>query len=201
MMVIIGLTGSIAMGKSTLASMFCDEGLPVYDADQTVHDLLATGGAAAKSVGQAFPETVCEDGSINRSTLGKLVFNEGNLRQKLEQILHPLVSMERDRWLDNYRRDKMPFVVLDIPLLFETGGEKDCDVTVVASSSHYIQKLRALSRGNMTPDQFDSILSLQMPDTMKRGKADFVVPTDFGLTASRWYIRRILDVLRSRNDA
>jgi dephospho-CoA kinase len=200
-MVIIGLTGSIAMGKSTLASMFRDESVPVYDADQTVHDLLAAGGAAAKPVGQAFPEAVCEDGSINRSTLGKLVFNEGNLRQKLEKILHPLVRMERDRWLDDYLRDKVPIVVLDIPLLFETGGEKDCDVTVVASSSQYIQRLRALSRGNMTPDQFDSILSLQMPDAMKREKADFVVPTDFGLTASRWYIRRILDVLRGRDNA
>jgi dephospho-CoA kinase len=200
-MIIIGLTGSIAMGKTAVAAMFRDEGVPVHDADQAVHDLMAAGGMAAEPVGQAFPKAVRDDGSIDRSILGELVFNDGSLRQKLEQILYPLLRIERDQWLDNYRLKEEPIIVLDVPLLFETGGEKDCDVTVLASSSPYLQRRRALSRQNMTSDRFDAILSLQMPDAMKRQKADFVVPTDFGFTASRWYVRRIIEILRGRTNA
>lgn len=197
-MKIIGLTGSIAMGKSAMASMFRDEGIPVHDADQAVHDLMSAGGMAAGPVGEAFPQAVREDGSIDRPTLGRLVFNNGQLRQQLEQILHPLVRLERDEWLALHQDQHTPFVALDVPLLFETGGEKDCDITVVASASPYLQRRRALARPQMTPERFDAILELQMPDKMKREKADFVVPTDYGFTASRWHIRRILDVLKAK---
>ena len=198
-MIIIGLTGSIAMGKSTMASMFRDEGVPVHDADQAVHDLMAAGGMAAAPVGEVVPDAVREDGSIDRPTLGKLVFNNGQLRQQLEQILHPLVRLERDQWLAHHRDQHADIVALDVPLLFETGGEKDCDVTVVASSSAYLQRRRALARPNMTSDRLDAILQLQMPDDMKRDRADFIVPTDFGFSASRWHVRKILDILNQRD--
>ena len=198
-MIIIGLTGSIAMGKSAMASMFRDEGVPVHDADQAVHDLMAAGGMAAAPVGEVFPDAVREDGSIDRPTLGKLVFNNGQLRQQLEQILHPLVRLERDQWLAHHRDQQADIVALDVPLLFETGGEKDCDVTVVASSSAYLQRRRALARPNMTADRLDAILQLQMPDDMKRDRADFIVPTDFGFSASRWHVRKILDILNQRD--
>ena len=200
-MLIIGLTGSIAMGKSAMAAMFRDEGIPVHDADQAVHDLMSAGGMAAAPVGETFPEAVQSDGSIDRPTLGKLVFNNGELRQKLEQILHPLVRLERDQWLATHRDKNIPIVALDVPLLFETGGEKDCDVTVVASASPYLQRKRALARPNMTPDRLDAILTLQMPDEMKREKADFIVPTDFGFSASRWHIHKIIEVLKAKANA
>ena len=200
-MMIIGLTGSIAMGKSTMAQMFRDAGVPVHDADQAVHDLMAAGGMAASPVGEAFPAARRDDGSIDRPSLGKLVFNDGALRQKLEQILHPLVRMERDQWMEAQKKAGHPFIGLDVPLLFETGGEKDCDITVVASSSPYLQRKRALKRPNMTADRLGAILELQMPDAMKREKADFIVPTDFGLIASRWYVDRIIALLKDRCDA
>lgn len=198
-MIIIGLTGSIAMGKSAMATMFREKGVPVHDADKAVHDLMAAGGMAADPVGQAFPEARNDDGGIDRPTLGRLIFNDGQLRQQLEQILHPLVRMERDQWIDQNKKDKMPFVGLDVPLLFETGGEKECDVTVVASCRAFLQRKRALARVNMTPDRLDAILNLQMPDEMKREKADFVVSTDFGFTASQWYVERILAVLKENH--
>ncbi len=194
-MKIIGLTGSIAMGKSAMAAMFRKEGVPVHDADQAVHDLMAAGGMAAGPVGEAFPDARANDGGIDRPTLGRLVFNDGNLRQQLEQILHPLVRMERDQWLDQQRQLNHAVAGLDVPLLFETGGEKDCDVTVVASCSPYLQRKRALLRPNMTDERFDAILNLQMPDEMKREKADFIVPTDFGFTASQWHVQRIINQL------
>ena len=197
-MIIIGLTGSIATGKTTIARMFHSEGVPVHDADSAVHDLLSAKGAASAPVGEMFPEAVRPDGGIDRPTLGKLVFEDGPLRQKLEQILHPLVRAERDEWLASQRTAKAPFVVLDVPLLFETGGEKDCDVTLVVSCSPYLQRLRALQRPNMTEERLNAILNLQMPDDLKRQKADFIIPTDFGQTASLWHILKILAILKAR---
>ena len=197
-MMIIGLTGSIAMGKSAMTTMFRDEGVPVHDADKAVHDLMGAGGMAAKPVGDVFPEARLADGSIDRPTLGRLIFNDGPLRQRLEHILHPLVRLERDEWLKQHKKDGQHFIGFDVPLLFETGGEKDCDVSVVASCGAYLQRTRALSRPNMTEERFEAILDLQMPDAMKREKADFVIPTDFGFTASRWYVQRILAILKDR---
>ena len=200
-MITLGLTGSIAMGKSAMAQLFRDEGVPVHDADQAVHDLMASGGMAAEPVAKAFPDAQRDDGSIDRGILGRLVFNDGALRQQLEQILHPLVRLERDQWLAQQKEDGHLMAGLDVPLLFETGGEKECDVTVVASCGPYLQRRRALARPNMTPERLDAILNLQMPDIMKQDKADFVVPTNFGFTASRWYIQRILALLKERHHA
>lgn len=196
-MIILGLTGSIAMGKSTMANLFRDEGIAVHDADQAVHGLMDVGGAAAQPVGELFPDALRDDGSINRAALGQLVFSNGENRVKLEQILHPLVRQERDDWLKNHKNNNAFCVALDVPLLFETGGEKDCDFTVVASASSYLQQQRALSRQGMTKERLDAILELQMPDHMKREAADFVVPTDYGKSTSRWYVQRILKQLKN----
>ena len=195
-MLILGLTGSIAMGKSTMAMQFRQEGIPVHDADQAVHDLMAAGGAATAQVASLFPEAQNPDGSIDRPSLGRLVFNNGEARQQLEGILHPLVRQNRDDWLKSHEDDGAWCVALDVPLLFETGGEKDCDATVVATTSPYQQRIRALSRPGMTPDRLDAILELQMPDKMKRDHADFVIPTSYGRLVSLFYIRQCLEQCR-----
>lgn len=184
------------MGKSTMAQLFRDEGVAVHDADQAVHGLMDAGGMAAGPVGELFPGACRADGGIDRPALGKLVFDDGEKRQQLEQILHPLVRRERDEWLARQRKDGAFCAGLDVPLLFETGGDKECDVTVVASASSFLQRQRALARGGMTPERLDAILALQMPDAMKRDKADFIVPTDYGKTTSRWYVQRILRQVR-----
>ncbi|MCE2516367.1 MAG: dephospho-CoA kinase [Alphaproteobacteria bacterium] len=200
-MIILGLTGSIAMGKSTMAQLFRDEGVAVHDADKAVHELMEPGGMAAVPVGEAFPQSRREDGGIDRPALGKLVFSDGEKRQQLEQILHPLVRLERDDWLSRHRDEGAFCVGLDVPLLFETGGEKDCDYTVVASASAFLQRQRALARGGMTAERLDAILELQMPDAMKRDKADFIVPTDYGKTTSRFYVQRNLRQLERTSHA
>ena len=195
-MLILGLTGSIAMGKSTMAMQFRQEGIPVHDADQAVHDLMAAGGAATDQVAALFPEAQKPDGSIDRPTLGRLVFNNGEARQQLEGILHPLVRQNRDDWLKSHQKDGAWCVALDVPLLFETGGEKDCDLTVVATTSAYQQRMRALSRPGMTEERLDAILQLQMPDKMKHDKADFVIPTSYGRLVSLFHIRQCLEQCR-----
>ena len=195
-MLILGLTGSIAMGKSTMAMQFRQEGIPVHDADQAVHDLMAAGGAASDQVAALFPDAQNPDGSIDRPTLGRLVFNNGEARQQLEGILHPLVRQNRDQWLEDHRQNDAWCVALDVPLLFETGGEKDCDLTVVATTSAYQQKMRALSRPGMTEDRLNAILQLQMPDQMKQDKADFVIPTSYGRLVSLFHIRQCLEQCR-----
>ena len=191
-MLILGLTGSIAMGKSTMAMQFRQEGIPVHDADQSVHNLMAAGGVATDQVAALFPDAQNPDGSIDRPTLGRLVFNNGEARQQLEGILHPLVRQNRDDWLEGHRQDGAWCVALDVPLLFETGGEKDCDLTVVATTSAYQQRMRALSRPGMTEDRLNAILQLQMPDDMKRAKANFVIPTSYGRLVSFFHIRQCL---------
>ena len=195
-MLILGLTGSIAMGKSTMAMQYRQEGIPVHDADQAVHDLMAAGGAASDQVAALFPDAQNSDGSIDRPTLGRLVFKNGEARQQLEGILHPLVRQNRDDWLEKHRQKDAWCVALDVPLLFETGGEKDCDLTVVATTSAYQQKMRALSRPGMTEDRLNAILQLQMPDQMKQDKADFVIPTSYGRLVSLFHIRQCLEQCR-----
>lgn len=200
-MIIIGITGSIAMGKSTVAQLFREEGVPVHDADKAVHELMSAGGLAARPVGDAFPEAIDNDGGINRANLGRLVFDDGNKRQALEQILHPLVRLERDNWLAELKAKGEFAAGLDVPLLFETGGEKECDYSVVASASPFLQRCRALARGGMTSARLNAILELQMPDQMKRDKADFIIPTDYGKSTSRWHIQRMLAQLRKTDHA
>ena len=200
-MIILGITGSIAMGKSTLAELFRDEGIPVHDADLAVHKLMQAGGAAAVPIALAFPDAKADDGGIDRASLGRLVFNDGKKREKLEQILHPLVRLERDNWTAQHQEKGHFCVGLDVPLLFETGGEKDCDFTVVATASSYLQRKRALMRRGMTAQRFDAIIDLQMPDAMKRDKADFIVPSDYGRSNSRWNVQRIIQYLKRTIDA
>lgn len=173
-MLVIGLTGSIGMGKSTAARAFALRGVPVHDSDRAVHALLARGGEAVGAVGRAFPDVV-RDGAVDRKALGARVFgNEAELR-RLEAIVHPLVRRRAERFLAAASRRGARIAVLDIPLLFEGGAEDRVDRVVVASAPGFIQEARVLRRAGMTRAKFRQILDQQMPDREKRRRADFVV--------------------------
>lgn len=178
-MVILGLTGSIGMGKSTAAAAFRRLGLPVHDADAAVHRLLAKGGGAVAAVGRLFPKAL-RDGAIDRDRLAGLVFGRPDDLARLEAILHPLVRRSAREFLRTQARHRQPVVVLDIPLLFETGGESLCDAVVVVSAPARVQRSRVLRRPGMTPERLEAILAKQMPDREKRRRADFVVDTGLG---------------------
>lgn len=193
-MVILGLTGSIGMGKSTAAAMFRYLGVPVHDADATNHLLMAPGGPAFDQVISAFPEVLC-DGRIDRQMLGKIVFADGRALKKLESILHPLIRAAEIRFLRSQRMLGRKLVVLDIPLLYETGGEKRCDIVSVVSAPGFIQRQRVLARQGMTDEKFSAILSKQMPDMEKRKRADYVIPTGLGRAVTFQYIQGIVDHL------
>ena len=196
-MIVLGLTGSIAMGKTTVAEIFRGEGVPVHDSDAAVHRLMEPGGAGFGLVGDAFPDCV-SGGRINREALGDAVFGDADSRRQLEDILHPLVRADRNEWLGARRAEGAPLVVLDIPLLFETGSEVDCDAVAVVSASARQQRRRVMARPGMTPEKLRGILEAQMDDAEKRGRADFVVPTGYGETASRWHVRRIIKTLAGK---
>ena len=189
-MIILGLTGSIGMGKSTTAAMFREEGVPVHDSDQTVHRLYA--GKAVPLIEQAFPGTVAE-GLVDRTKLAAAVLNNPFELKRLEAIIHPLVRAESEAFLQTQREANTPIVVLDIPLLFETHGEDRVQKIVVVSTSAEIQRERVLSRPGMTEDKFASILSKQTPDAEKRRRADYVIDTGRGLDAARQAVRSILN--------
>lgn len=191
-MMVLGLTGSIAMGKSTIAAMFRAAGIAVHDADAAVHQLMQPDGAAFAAIADAFPEAI-SDGAIDRQALGQAVFGQPEARRRLEAILHPLVRAHRQNWLRQH--DGAEIVVFDIPLLYETGSEQDCDAVVVVSTSSYQQRRRALARPGMTSAKLDAILSAQLDDAEKRLRADFIIPTCYGKTASRWHVSRILNQL------
>ena len=178
-MVIIGLTGSIAMGKSTASDLLRSRRMPVHDSDAVVHRLLASGGAAVPLVGAIFPDVVV-DGAVDRAKLGRLVFGQpGNLR-RLEQIIHPLVVDSTARFVKQAVRQRRRAILLDVPLLFETGRDAWVDAKLVVSAPFFLQRMRVLSRPSMTEERFQHILSLQMPDREKRRRADFVIPTGLG---------------------
>ncbi len=193
-MVILGLTGSIGMGKSTAAAMFRYLGVPVHDADATNHLLMAPGGPAFDQVISAFPE-VLRDGRIDRQMLGKIVFGDGRALKKLESTLHPLIRAAEIRFLRSQRMLGRKLVVLDIPLLYETGGEKRCDIVAVVSAPGFVQRQRVLARQGMTDEKFSAILSKQMPDMEKRKRADYVIPTGLGRAVTFQYIQGIVDHL------
>ncbi len=193
-MVILGLTGSIGMGKSTAAAMFRYLGVPVHDADATNHLLMAPGGPAFDQVISAFPE-VLRDGRIDRQMLGKIVFADARALKKLEAILHPLIRAAEIRFLRSQRMLGRKLVVLDIPLLYETGGEKRCDIVAVVSAPGFVQRQRVLARQGMTDEKFSAILSKQMPDMEKRKRADYVIPTGLGRAVTFQYIQGIVDHL------
>jgi dephospho-CoA kinase len=188
-MLILGLTGSIGMGKSATAKLFAEAGVPVYDADATVHQIYE--GEAAPAIEAAFPGTTV-DGKVDRNRLSAKVVHDPAAMKQLEQIVHPMLGASRQKFLDDAERSGAPVVVVDVPLLFETGGEKRVDAVVVVTTSPEIQRQRILARDNMTGEKLDAILARQLPDPEKRKRADFVVDTSHGLDPVRARIRDIL---------
>jgi dephospho-CoA kinase len=188
-MLILGLTGSIGMGKSTTAKLFVEAGVPVYDADAAVHKIYQ--GEAVPAIEAAFPGTTV-DGKVDRAKLSAKVVHDPAAIKRLEQIVHPMLGASRQKFLDDAERSGAPVVVMDIPLLFETGGEKRVDAVVVVTTSPENQRERILARGTMTSEALDAILARQLPDAEKRKRADFVVDTSHGLDPVRSQIRDIL---------
>jgi dephospho-CoA kinase len=188
-MLILGLTGSIGMGKSTTAKLFAEAGVPVYDADAAVHKIYE--GEAAPAIEAAFPGTTA-GGKVDRVKLSAQVLHNPAAIKQLEQIVHPMLGASRQKFLDDAERSGAPVAVVDVPLLFETGGEKRVDAVVVVTTSPEAQRERILARDNMTGEKLDSILARQLPDAEKRKRADFVVDTSHGLDPVRARIRDIL---------
>jgi dephospho-CoA kinase len=188
-MLVLGLTGSIGMGKSTTAKLFAEAGVPVYDADATVH--LIYQAEAAPLIEAAFPGTTA-NGKVDRARLSARVVGNDAAMKQLEQIVHPLLAAYHRKFLDDAERTGAPVAVVDIPLLYETGGEKRVDAVVVVTTDPEQQRQRILARDNMTPEKLDAILARQLPDAEKRKRADFVVDTSQGLEPVRIRIAEIL---------
>jgi dephospho-CoA kinase len=188
-MKILGLTGSIGMGKSTTAKLFAEAGVPVYDADATVH--LIYQGEAVPAIEAAFPGTT-SDGKVDRAKLSATVVHDPAAIQRLEQIVHPMLRSYHQKFLLDAEQAGAPVAVMDVPLLFETGGEKRVDAVVVVTTAPEVQRERILARGTMTDEALDAILARQLPDAEKRRRADFVVDTSHGLDPVRARIRDIL---------
>ena len=199
-MLVLGLTGSIGMGKSTTATLFQAEGVPVYDSDAAVHALYASGGAAVAPVEAAFPGVVV-NGAIDRAKLSAQVGGDSEALAKLERIVHPLVGAHRIGFFEKAQAEGHEIVVLDVPLLFETGGEKKVDKVVVVSAPGDVQRQRVLARPDMTPEKFEAILARQTPDAEKRARADFVIDTSQGLDRARDQVRDLLTLLRTSRSA
>jgi dephospho-CoA kinase len=195
-MIVIGLTGSIGMGKSTIAAMFARLGAAVCDSDKLVHELLGEKGGAVEEVGKLFPG-VREGNSISRIKLGKEVFSHPEKLKMLERILHPMVHHAQDPFIRRARVQDKKLVVLDIPLLFETKGELRCDYTVVAHAPAFLQRQRVLKRPHMSEEKLTRILNRQLPAHEKRKRADFVVPTGLGKYESLKAVKRIIARLRA----
>jgi dephospho-CoA kinase len=189
-MIVLGLTGSIGMGKSTTATLFAEAGVPVYDADATVHMLYE--GEAVPAIEAAFPGTTA-DGKVDRNKLSARVVHDPAAIKRLEQIVHPMLGASRQKFLDDAERSGAPVAVVDVPLLFETGGEKRVDAVVVVTTTPELQRQRILARDNMTSEKLDAILARQLPDAEKRRRADFVVDTSDGTDPVRLRIRDILN--------
>jgi dephospho-CoA kinase len=189
----LGLTGSIGMGKTTTARLFADQGIPVWDADQVVRDLYAPGRPAAVAVAKAFPQSRRPDGSIDRAILRDLIRQDATVLDRLNALVHPLVRADRADFLS---RQAAPIVLLDIPLLFETGADADCDAVVVVTAPAATQRARVLERGEMSEADFKVILGRQMPDAEKRARADFVIHTTT-LDTARRAVKAVLQKIRA----
>jgi dephospho-CoA kinase len=189
-MFILGLTGSIGMGKSTTARLFAEEGVPVHDADAVVHKLYE--GEAVPLIEAAFPGTT-QSGRVDREKLGRRVVGDVDALKRLEAIVHPLVRKAEEAFLADARARKADIVVLDIPLLFETGADARVDATVVVTAPPEVQRVRVLERPGMTPEKLDALLAKQMPDAEKRRRADFIVDSGQGIVFARAQVRQILD--------
>jgi dephospho-CoA kinase len=197
-LIVLGLTGSIGMGKSTAAAMLRRLGVPVFDADLAVHRLLAPSGAAVPAVSVAFPGVETKAGGIDRAQLGQRVFTDPAALRRLEAILHPMVVAEERRFLARSRARRVPLAVLDIPLLFETGAERRCDYVLVVSAPALVQRQRVLRRPGMNEIRLDAILRKQIADYRKRQHADFVVPTGAGRGVTLRRLKSIVRLLRNR---
>ncbi len=195
-MIILGLTGSIGMGKSTTARMFAEEGVPVHDSDEAVHRLYA--GPAAEIIGEAFPGTVV-NGVVDRQRLSKLVLDNPQELRRLGELIHPLVRADADAFIERHRKEGARLVVLDIPLLFETGGTDRVDSILVVTASPEVQKQRVMARPGMTEEKFAAILANQVSDREKRRNADFVIDTSAGMEAARREVRGVIAKLRERD--
>jgi dephospho-CoA kinase len=196
-MIVLGLTGSIGMGKTTAAKMLRRMGLPLHDADHAVHRLLAKGGAAVSAVEAAFPGVVA-NGAVDRERLAGQVFEDRAALRRLEEILHPAVRLTTRAFLGRQTRAGRPLVVLDIPLLFETGGQALCDAVAVVTAPSFVQRDRVMGRRGMTAARFQAILAKQMPDREKRRRADFVVNTGLSKADTLRQLRAIVTLLRRR---
>ncbi len=195
-MIIIGLTGMIASGKTTVSDMFTAKSIPVHNADKTVHRLLGPKGAAVAAIKAAFGADIGNsDSGIDRGKLGALVFADPAARTILEAILHPMVSDDRDQFLAQHKQAKTPYVVLDIPLLFETGGDAFCDYVIVTNAPADVIRQRALARDGMTSDKLDGILQNQMPAAEKIKRADMVLDTDIAVAETKSQLETWLDSL------
>lgn len=195
-MIVLGLTGSIGMGKSTAARILRTLGVPVHDADRVVHGLLASGGAAVADVTAAFP-SAARDGGADRATLGHLVFDDPPALRRLEAILHPLVRADSQQFLWTCRRRRRPIAVLEVPLLFETGGDDRCDLVILVTAPALVQAARVLRRPGMTPGRLAAIRARQLPDAEKRRRADIVIPTSMG---RRPVLRKLIEVVTVLRD-
>ena len=195
-MLLVGLTGSIGMGKSETAKMFARLGVPVYDADAAVHAIYEKGGAAVEPLRAEFPDAIVDD-AVDRARLSKLVLDDKDALKKLEGIVHPLVGQTQLHFLKDAQASGAKIAVLDIPLLYETGGETRVDAVVVVSAPADVQRARVLERPGMTTEKFEQILAKQVPDADKRARADFVVETDKGLEHAFEQVKRITEDLQS----
>ncbi|OWK30350.1 dephospho-CoA kinase [Sphingomonas dokdonensis] len=191
-MIKLGLTGSIGMGKSTVAKMFADEGIPVFDADAEVHKLQGPAGRVVAAIEARFPGTTGV-GGVNRTALAEAVLGDDTAMKALEAIVHPAVGEERAAFLAEHAA--APVVIFDVPLLFETGGQRAMDKVVVVSAAPDVQRARTLQRPGMSEAKFDAILARQVPDAQKRAQADFVIPTDVSLEETRAHVRRVIACL------
>jgi len=191
--IVLGLTGSIGMGKSETARMFRELGVPVYDADQAVHDLYDRGGAGVAPIEAAFPGTVV-DGAVDREKLSKRVLNDEAVFRKLEEIIHPLVGEDQRKFMERVAAAAAPLVVLDIPLLFEGGGNRRCDAVAVVSAPADVQRERVLARPGMSEEKLKGILARQTPDAEKRERADYVIDTSRGLEDAA---RQVAEIVRA----
>ena len=193
-MIVIGLTGGIATGKSTTAKMIMERGIPLHDADATVHKLMAAGGPATGPVANLFgADMLTAGGAVDRRRLGRVVFADTALRKQLEAVIHPLVAADRDAFLEEQRLAGAPVVVLDIPLLFETGAEALCDFVILCSAPDEVQRQRAMARDGMTKARLDAILASQMPLAEKRARADAEIDTGLGLDKAGAMLDSILE--------
>jgi len=194
-MIILGLTGSIGMGKSTTSQMFKDAGCPVFDADAEVHSLYAKGGKAVPIIKAVFPDAI-KDGAVDRARLGEYVRKDPLQLKVLESFIHPLVAESRASFFEHAKKNKADIVVMDVPLLFETGGDSYVDKVIVVTAPKDVQRERVMARPGMTTDLLRSLLARQMPDAEKRKRADILIHTDTGLENAREQVHKILKDLR-----